>query len=423
MKLSSMIRSKQGNVRLSFHQILFLISFTIVLGFAVFHLDKCLAFLQWLYALLSPLLLGIIFAFLLNIPMKLFEQKIFAKLQQKNHPFWNRTGKYICLVLSLLLVIGILAFVSILIVPELIRSVSSLTSLVESVPDFWNDLMHRLNTFLGPFGISQDQTPPIPLEFSRLMQEMMRLISSSGESILALMMGLTTGFFNVLISLTLAIYLLAAKEKLIKNLKCAVFAFLPYTKATYLVKIGTLTGETFSKYVSGQFIDGIILGILCYVGMTVLRTPYPLLVSVIVAMTGLIPVFGSFIGGAIGGLIILVVSPSACLWFLLFLIILQNFESNFIYPRVMGSSVGLPGVWVIFSLIIFGKLFGFLGVLIGIPTFSVIYRLFRQQTEQRLQQKNISLDDILHYAQQGDPPFIVEEQVAHVQDLHHHEPH
>ena len=155
--------------------------------------------------------------------------------------------------------------------------------------------------------------------------------------------------------------------------------------------LGKISNEAFSNYIGGQFIEAIIIGVLCFIGMLVLKMPYALLISVLVAVTALIPIFGAFIGTIPSAFIILIIDPMKALWFVIFIIVLQQVEGNLIYPKVVGSSLGLPPIWVMLAMIIGGNTFGLIGILLGIPIFSVIYKVFKEFVDKRLNYKNINI--------------------------------
>ncbi len=235
----------------------------------------------------------------------------------------------------------------------------------------------------------------LKLDWSQLIEKVTSVVSDGGKAIVSLTMGVTTGVINMVTALVFAVYMLASKEKLIRNLKRVIFAFLPREQAKTVVSVGALANRIFSGFVSGQFTEALILGTLCYLGMTILRLPYALLVSVIIAATSLIPIFGAYIGAVLGGVIIIFIDPLSCLWFIIFIICLQNFEGNIIYPRVVGGSIGLPGIWVMLAIFVCGDLFGLIGVLLGVPTFSVLYAILKTVTAKRLEDRNISYEQIV----------------------------
>ena len=189
---------------------------------------------------------------------------------------------------------------------------------------------------------------------------------------------LVSGIVNLIIALAFSFYLLAQKEKLSSNTKKVLFAFFPKKKVTNLLNIIELTDQTFTNFVSGQLLEAVIIGVLCFIGMLIFGMPYAAVISVLVGFTALIPVFGAFIGTAIGAFLILFVSPVKAIWFVVFIIILQQLEGNLIYPKVVGKSVGLPGILVLTAVSIGGSLMGVLGILISVPVCAVLYTLLKR---------------------------------------------
>lgn len=421
MKLEEIIPQSLLSKRF-FHRVLFIIVFTVLLIFAVFHLDTCFSFLQAGLSIISPFLVGIVFAFMLNLLVKLFEERVFQRLNQKNGKIWVKARRPVCILIALLILLLALTFVSIMVIPELMRSV---TMLVDNFPSYLknfqtltNDFTTWLNNLMRQYGVTESQIvewqKDLQIDWNSILKGLTDLISGGGKALVSFTMGVTTGIVNLVLSLIFAIYMLASKEKLIRNLKRMIFAFLPKKQATTVVSVGALANRIFAGFVGGQFTEALILGILCYLGMSILRLPYALLVSVIIGVTCLIPVFGAYIGAILGGFIILIINPMSCLWFIIFIIILQNFEGNVIYPRVVGNSVGLPGLWVMVAIFVCGGLFGFTGMLIGVPLFSVIYSILKTATAKRLKEKNITYEEILQASQSdvlADDVPIIEEKV------------
>ena len=374
-----------------FKRALLLIVLAVVVIFAIFNLDTFLGLLRRGFGLLEPFIIGLIFAFVLNLLVKLFEERVFARLNEKDSRVWKKCRRGVCILLAFALLFAVLGFICFLVIPELLDSVSGLMA---SLPAYLAQFTIWINGLLEQYNVTQDLLSTLQLDWGKLIEQVTSVITDGGKAIVSLTMGVTTGVINLVVGLVFAVYLLAGKEKLIRNLKRVIFAFLPRGKATAVVSVGTLANKIFSGFVAGQFTEALILGTLCYLGMSIFRLPYPLLVSVIIAVTSLIPVFGAYIGAFLGGLIIILVDPLSCLWFVIFIIVLQNFEGNVIYPRVVGSSVGLPGMWVMLAIFVCGDLFGLIGVLLGVPAFSVLYAIVKTMTAKRLEEKEISYEQI-----------------------------
>ena len=202
-----------------------------------------------------------------------------------------------------------------------------------------------------------------------------------------------SGVFAAVMGFIFSVYMLMGKEKLLRGVKSTLLAFLPRPTAQKIGQIATLTNRMFFNFIRGQLLECVILGSLCYVGMSILQLDYALLISSVVTLGALIPILGAYIGAAVGVLILLLVHPIDALIFLIFLLILQQVEGNMIYPRVVGSSIGLPPLWTLFAVVFWGGVLGIPGILFGTPATAVIYRLLRTSVRSRLRQRNIDPKD------------------------------
>ena len=321
-----------------------------------------------------PFFLGLGIAFALNVPLCFLEEKLFAKRKIK---------RAYSLLLACIFVLGGLAVLLFLILPQLRKSAASLW---EKLPGYLTELE----------GWARDKADGIGGSAAALLEEAIGQLQSGMEpgpqllrSTMDIAQDTLSGLINAGAGVVFSIYLLARKEALCKACKQVLYAFLPKEWAEKLADVGSLTAVTFRRFASGQLTEALLLGAMCFLGMAVFRMPYALLISVIVGVTALIPIFGAFFGGAAGALILLTERPALALWFLIFLIVLQQFENNFLYPRVVGDSVGLPGIWVLLAVTAGGSLFGAAGMLIGIPAVSVLYTLFRETVRKRLKQQGV----------------------------------
>lgn len=393
-------------------RVLLIITFAIVLIFAVFNLNQLLSIANRVIQIFTPFFMGIVFAFILNLVVKLFEERIFRRLNERNHKIWVRCRRGVCILIAFILLFGIVGLICFLIIPELLNSIKVLT---DNIPYYAAEFSKWVNDLLAQYNITQEYLSTLKLDWGSLIERLTAFVSDGGKAVMSWTMGVTTGVINLITGLVFAIYMLASKEKLIRNVKRVLFAFLPKEKAKTVVSVGSLANQIFSGFVSGQFTEALILGTLCYLGMSILHIPYALLVSVIISVTSLIPIFGAYIGAVLGGFVILFVDPLSCLWFIIFLVLLQNFEGNVIYPRVVGGSIGLPGLWVMLAIFVCGDLFGLIGVLLGVPTFSVLYALLKIVTAKRLEKKDISYAEIVQASKSeilaNDVP-VIEEKVT-----------
>ena len=373
-------------------KLLFLISFTVIFIYAVFHVDALLSVVRAGLKMFSPFLIGIVIAFILNLLVKLFEERIFAGLNRKNNKMWLRCRRGVCILIVVLLVLLFLGLIVFLIVPELARSITTLT---EKAPTYARQFQLWVLNLLQDFHLTESVMQEVQAAFNKidwptLVSQITSLTTNFVGSIVTVTVGVTSGLVSFVMSFIFAIYMLFNKENLIKNLKRVLYAFLPEKAAKKTIEIGALANRIFAGFVSGQCTEALIIGVLCYLGMSLMQLPYALLISTVVAVTSVIPIFGAYIGAIFGGFLLLLVKPLYCLMFVVYIIILQNVEGNLIYPRVVGNSVGLPGLWVMLAIFVFGDLFGFAGMLLGVPTFSVLYSLLKNITQKRLNHKKIN---------------------------------
>ena len=373
-------------------KILLIVTYIIVLIFVLFNVSALQQVGGYVLWLLGPFLLGIAVAFVMNVILRLFELHVFSFLNKKKLKFWERVRRPICILLSFLVLAGLICAISFFIIPELINSLKVLT---DAVPGYLQSLYDTVTSYLQDFNITQQQLNDLKLDWSSIIDKVTGVMSG----VMGSLGNLTVGFANAMVTLVMSfifsIYMLSKKERFILTLKRMLYAFLPLGKAKAILNVSSLANRIFSSFVRGQMTESLILGCLCYIGMSILQLPYALLIASIVALASLIPIMGAYIGCFTGALILFLVHPMYRGYFIIFLVLLQQFEGNVIYPRVVGSSVGLPGIWVIFAIVVGGNMMGMAGILLGIPTCSVLYSLLRRQTAKSLQQKGITNEQVL----------------------------
>ena len=325
---------------------------------ALQRLDAVLAALGWLLGILAPFLLGGALAFILNVPMRAIERHLFPR---------NRKGaklrRPLALVLTLVAVIGVLALAGLVIGPGIADAVMSI---IREIPAAFQRL-----------------------ELSAKALEIAKAIGAGIVSSGGFIGGVVSGVSTFVISLIFSFYVLLQKEKLGRQGRQVIYGLLPLRQADRTLDVLRLSGRTFSSFLSGQCLEACILGTLFVAAMTIFRMPYALLVGVLIALTALIPIVGAFIGCAVGALLIAIDDPWKALWFIVLFLVLQQIEGNLIYPHVVGSSVGLPSIWVLAAVTLGGKLMGITGMLFFIPLCSVIYALFRSYVKNRLVSKAV----------------------------------
>ncbi len=341
----------------------------------------------------SPFLVGAILAFVLNVPMRGIEKL----LKNVKKPGLRRA---LAMVLTVLAVLLVLTGAVYLLVPQIRETIRSL---VEKLPEFFNNIKDTAVKYLedNPDVMQwlSSNTSFDSIDWSSLIQKTATWITGSLNNIVDLtittVIGLGTGLFNAVLSIVFGLYCLGRKEILARQGRQLLYAFLPEHIGDEAVRILRMSNTTFSNFISGQCLEALILGAMFAIAMSIFKMPYTPLISVIIAITALVPIVGAFAGCAVGAFFILVDNPVMALWFVVLFLVLQQIEGNLIYPRVVGSSIGLPGMWVLLAVAIGGSVAGVGGMLLMIPLMSVLYALLREITNKRLEKRGVSPDKLV----------------------------
>lgn len=348
----------------------------ILIYLAIRHLNIIAAGISWLVKIMFPLLLGVIMAFILNVPMRPIEKHLHIKHEKTRRP--------LAIFLSLVLVLGIFSGVAFLVLPEIMDAVRLVAQSILSGIDQATFLEEKINFSILPFGEYLEQTD---IDWVQLKINLQEWTMSQRDVLLKQAAGtinsIATGFVNFFIALVFSIYILANKEKLKFQANRLVHAWLPEKSGVLLIHIVSICNVSFRNFIAGQATEAVILGTLCTIGMFILHLPYAPMVGALVGVTALIPVVGAYIGAIAGVFLILTVSPLKAFVFIIFLIVLQQFEGNLIYPRVVGSRVNLPAMWVLAAVTVGGNLAGPAGMLLGVPAASSAYELLKEATTKR----------------------------------------
>lgn len=341
----------------------------------------------WVLGILGPLLLGGAMAFILNVPMRAIERRLFPVRPGKQ----VKGRRPMALLITLLAVIGVLVLASSVIGPGIAEAVSSLAAQVPAAAERLWAQISRLEQYLPMLESlladwNMEDWKNITQKAAQLLQSWGGGILSSGSMVIG---GVVSGVSTFVIALIFSFYILLQKEKLGRQGRQVLYALLPERRADRTLEILRLSSRTFSSFLSGQCLEACILGALFVVSMTIFRMPYALLVGVLISLTALIPIVGAFIGCGVGALLIAIADPWKALGFIVLFLVLQQVEGNLIYPHVVGSSVGLPSIWVLAAVTLGGSLMGILGMLVFIPLCSVLYALFRDYVKTRLSQRHV----------------------------------
>ena len=373
-------------------KIRWLIAFAILLYLGVQNLHIVISTVRVLLGFLFPFIIGFGIAFILNIPMKFIEHHLFGKALKQEKKTVQKLARPVSLVLSICFVICIIVIVMLVVVPELGATFVNIAKKIEeNIPVFqkWIDNVFGNNPEVVKWAQSLDIEPGKIID--SVLGVLKNGVNNIVSSTVSITMGLLTTAMNVSIGFVFACYVLLQKEKLLQQIKKAMYAMFPEKPVRYLANVWNLANRIFSSFITGQCIEAVILGSMFFVSMTILQFPYAMLVGVLISFTALIPLFGGIIGCWVAFFLILMISPVKAVLFLGLFLILQQIEGNLIYPHVVGGSVGLPSIWVLVAVTLGGSLMGIAGMLIFIPTVSVIYTLFREWVYARLEKKQLVL--------------------------------
>jgi predicted PurR-regulated permease PerM len=363
---------------------IFLSTYIILLIFFFINIKDIMNFLYKFLGIIKPFIWGIAIAFILNIPVKLIEKNL------GNSKFFKGMKRSFSITLTFLFFILAITLFILFVIPQLLSSISTL---MNSIPEYLSQFEKFLEVNAINNSQSQVMMQNIINELLNMWKEILKvtsqIVGTSLGYLLDFTLGITYGVINFFLSLILAIYMLASKEILISQLKLIIYAFVSKNKADRIIELGKMCNEMFSKFILGQCTEALVIGVLCFIGMIILKMPYALLISVVIGVTALIPVFGAFLGTIPSAFIILIMDPIKALWFIIFIIVLQQLEGNLIYPRVVGSSIGLSALWVMFAMIVGGSLFGIIGMLIGIPIFGVVFKILKRVANRKINEKGI----------------------------------
>lgn len=344
--------------------------------------------LSGLLSLLNPLIIGFIMAYILNILLKKVEGLLWrlpkpapGSRRAKIFPGFCRVFG---IIISVVLLAAFLALVILLLIPA-VREACGM--LVAQFPGYWEHLQNLIASLSEKYGLSKISLPDLSVNYDKIVGIAQKFFTTGFTSAMGFMSSLVSIVINGLLGFVFAIYMLSGKEKLAAQSAKLVKAYASEKAADEIFYIAKKANEIFSKFIVGQVTDAAILGLLCFITMTIFRFPYSGMIGILIGFTALIPVFGAFIGTGIGAFLILMTDPIKALWFIIMVVILQQIDGNLIYPRVVGSSVGLPAIWTLFAVLVGGSAGGIMGMLFGVPLVGLIYTLIRRDAERRLERK------------------------------------
>lgn len=373
-----------------------LIVFTALVIVCLWKHEMVFDILGFVFGILFPFILGGAIAFVLNVPMSFIERHLFPEERREKSKGMKKLARPVSMLVVLFAVIAVVGLVMFVVLPQLASTFAglgkSIQAFIPQVQEWADQLFHNNDEIMN-------WVNSLEFDWNEIMNAGIDFFRNGAGSVLnstltaarSIVSGLTTFF----ISFVFAVYILLQKEKLSVQAKKVLFAFARKGRAETTLEVLSLTYNTFSSFLTGQCVEAVILGSMFVVTMTILKLPYALLVGILIAFTALIPIFGAFIGCGVGAFLIFMVDPVKALIFIVMFLVLQQIEGNLIYPHVVGSSVGLPSIWVLAAVTLGGNLLGIVGMLIFIPLVSVVYALFREIVYLKLKQRKISPEEIV----------------------------
>lgn len=365
-------------------KILILVFFSAIIVCGVFNMSSVFGFVSKLYSFISPIIAAFCIAFVFNVLLNALENKVFFFMDKAKRKFVQKMKRPVCLILTYVLAFGLISLLVLVIIPDIIDTVFYL---VKNLPAFLESAREWLVDFAARFNIPESKVPTINLDFAALTGALQEIFSAYSNNIVDGAIDITSsvvgGVYDTLFSIIISIYILAQKERIGGFVKSVINSFLPNKTANGIYHLASHASNSFSRFIGGQLTEAVILGLLCYIGMLIFRFPNAPIISVLIAVTSLVPVVGAFTGVAIGFLLILITNPIKALFFIVFILVLQQIEGNLIYPRVVGKAVGLPAVIVISAVLVGGNVGGILGALIGVPVSALLYTLLKEAIQNR----------------------------------------
>ncbi|HBL07444.1 MAG TPA: AI-2E family transporter [Clostridium sp.] len=336
--------------------------------------------------LLMPFIYGFSMAYLLAIPLKFLEDKVLKFMDKKNQ---YKAKRFISITITYISAAILISIVFSILVPELSRSIYTL---LENILDYIKALEEYINNIVIALNLNGDMVEDIVKDFNSISKYITSIAGTAVLDLFQFSANITQYILNIFIAPIISIYLLAGKEKFFAQIKKFLYAMLPEKPVKYVIELTRSSHKTFIGFLGGKLLDSLIIGIICFVGMKIFKMPYPLLVSFIIGITNIVPVFGPFIGAVPSVIIIFIASPIKALWFILFILVLQQFDGNILGPKILGNSTGLTAFWVMFAILLGNGLFGVVGMILGVPTFAVIYSIIVSVINNVLKEKGLPVE-------------------------------
>ena len=336
---------------------------------------------------LQPFIIGGTLGYLLNFILRFYEDKILS------HEFFKKlkkSGKRGIGLLLTYITASIITYLFIqFVLPQLVESIIGLAN---NIPEYLNNITKITNNIFDDLNLEPEYIDLITDKFGEVVTYTITIMSNLIPFIGEFVVGATSSILNIIIGIVVSIYILIDKEKFMALGKKIVYALCSEEKAKFILRLATQSNMTFSRFIGGKILDSFIIGVLTFFILTIFKMPYTLLISVIVGVTNIIPFFGPFIGGIPAAIIILFVSPIQALWFVVIIIVIQQIDGNIIGPKILGDSIGISAFWILFSLLVAAKFMGFVGMVIGVPLFAILYSIIKEVVEEKLRKKGLPIE-------------------------------
>ncbi len=364
------------------------IAASIVFCALIMRIDSIWKALSGVLRILAPFFYGFVIAYILNPVLRLMEYHFLPWITRKK--LKGKALRTISILLAFLIAFLIIAGFVIIISPQIVQSVYKIVSNVPVYVTKVRELAAWVENHLPMNQIPEELTESISTVANSLAGSVSKFLTGILPKLITFTKSFTTSLLNVILGLVIAVYLFAGRERFVGQIRMVCSAVFSEETLAKLQRIVRITNNAFSGFLAGKLLDSLIIGVLAYLGLLIIGVPYAALCGVIVGITNIVPYFGPFIGIAISAVLVIIESPIKCLLMVIFLVILQQFDGNILGPKILSQSSGLSAFWVIFSILLFGKLFSVFGMIIGVPTVSVIYTLIRSSLNERLKQKGLS---------------------------------
>lgn len=360
---------------------LIVITYGIILYFIVNNLSTFLGYINKGLKVLTPLIIGMVLAFIVNLFLRFYEKEVYLRIFKRNSEKVEKFKRPVCVILSYLTFAGIIFIIVRFISPRIAESISTLTS---NVPVYINSVSEFLYNLTLEYQFTEELWNKVMENFGLIISNTSQFLNTALPKIYDITKTITSSVFDLFIGVVFSVYILLSKEKLVTIIKKILRVHLKDDMAGSITNVFYHANKIFRSFVGGQLTEAVILGVLCYLGMSIFNMPYAPLVSVIIGLTSIIPVIGPFIGTIPCAILILLETPLMAVWFVLFVVVLQQLEGNIIYPRVVGSAIGISGFFVLLAVTVGGGLFGIAGILLGVPMMAVIYSLYGEYVNKKL---------------------------------------